>query len=80
MHMTLDKFLQKNRLSNADFARNIGTTPNAIRHYRKGRRKPRSDVMERIIKETKGKVTPNDFYIGTHNNKNKKSQYVKIES
>ncbi len=60
--MTLEQYLQQKKLNNTDFSKIIGVSPNAIGHYKSGRRTPRPTIMERIKQATGGKVTANDFY------------------
>lgn len=44
-----------------EFARKIGVTPTMITEYAEGRSWPGRERMEAIVRETGGKVTPNDF-------------------
>lgn len=60
--MTLDEHLTDTNTSNAEFARKISVTANAVGHYRNSRRIPAPAVMRRITEATDGKVTANDFY------------------
>lgn len=45
-----------------DFAEAVGVTPTGVRLWIAGKRVPTRDKMNKIIKVTRGKVKPNDFY------------------
>lgn len=60
--MKLTDYLDSNGLSDADFARAIGVSANAVRHYKMRRRLPRPEIMDRIRSQTLDAVMPNDFY------------------
>lgn len=60
--MTLDQWLALARHTETSFAALIGSTQAAVNRYRRGKRIPQPEVMARIVKETGGLVTPNDFY------------------
>lgn len=60
--MTLARYLQESGLSVREFASRIGVSPEAIRLYLKGQRRPRGAVIKAIASETKGAVSANDFY------------------
>lgn len=60
--MTLDDWMTQENVSDADFARGIERTPQAVNRYRKGERIPDRETMPRIVAFTKGAVTPNDFF------------------
>lgn len=57
----LERYLERNRLTQADFAERVGTTQGAIARYIAGQRMPRPEVLVRIIDATGGEVTANDF-------------------
>lgn len=59
--MTLNDFLLASNLTEDAFAVRIGVSQPAVHRYRNGRI-PTPDVMQRIVEETGGKVTPNDFF------------------
>lgn len=64
-HMQLSDWLARNRISVADFQRKIGVRSySTVRRYLLGERVPRPAIMRRIVAETKGKVTANDFHQG----------------
>lgn len=50
------------RISTAEFARRIGMPQPTVHRYAKGERIPEPDAMSKIVAETNGLVTPNDFY------------------
>ena len=58
----LNTYLTRNGLSRAQFAARIGVTPEAVRKYLGKERIPTREVMERIVEETSGEVTANDFF------------------
>lgn len=43
------------------FARSIGVTPSMITEYCRGDMWPGQEIMEAIVRETRGAVTANDF-------------------
>lgn len=60
--MTLKDWLAQEGLSLPEFANKIGRTAEAVRRYVSGERIPDRDTMPRIVEETAGAVTPNDFF------------------
>jgi len=60
--MTLDEWLTKHKVKKSDFARRIGVSPAAVTGLLKGAWMKRG-VAEAIARETKGKVTANDFLL-----------------
>jgi len=60
--MKLKDFLEKEGISNAEFAKRIGVSKMTISRYVRGEAIPKPDIMRRIVKDTKNKVTANDFY------------------
>jgi post-segregation antitoxin (ccd killing protein) len=60
--MKLRGYLSSQRLAAREFSRRIGVSPAAVARYASGRRIPSMPVMHRIVAETEGAVTPNDFY------------------
>ncbi|MGQ2942897.1 MAG: helix-turn-helix domain-containing protein [Blastomonas fulva] len=60
--MTLDNWMTERGMSNAQFAPQIDTTPEAVRRYRKGLRIPDKETMLKIGSVTAGNVTANDFF------------------
>jgi len=60
--MTLKEWLEKEGLSPAQFAPRIERTAEAVRRYAAGERIPDRDTMPRIVEETRGEVTANDFF------------------
>ena len=47
--------------SRKEFAKMIGSSPQAIYRYEDGDRVPAPKVMHKIVEATGGDVTPNDF-------------------
>lgn len=60
--MRLSDYLEKNRLTQTEFAKLIDADQGQIARYISGDRLPRRDVMQKIIDATAGAVTPNDFF------------------
>lgn len=60
--MKLADYLARKKLTRAEFAEIIGVTPEAVRLYLKGARRPRIATMQEIHAATKGRVTANDFF------------------
>ena len=61
--MTLkDYLIQFEHNNGAAFARKINVAPQTINKYLKGQRRPRAEIVARIKKATKGRVTAEDFY------------------
>lgn len=61
--MDLRRYLDANDISVADFADMLGVTVQAVHRYINGDRIPRREVMDRIVRSTVGRVTPNDFFV-----------------
>ena len=58
---TLADYLQEQSISTEDFAKRVKVDPISVGRYLRGERRPNWEVMRRIVKETDGSVTPNDF-------------------
>ena len=62
--MKLSDWLRRNGVKRADFARRIGVSPGAVTLIcREGRAWLSRETAERIVAETAGAVTPNDFLL-----------------
>jgi hypothetical protein len=59
--MKLSDYLKLQGTSQADFAKEIGETPQNVNRYVKGRI-PGERQMKKIVSATGGLVTANDFY------------------
>jgi transcriptional regulator with XRE-family HTH domain len=59
--MHLAEWLQKNGVSQDEFADRIKCDRTSVTRYVNGRRMPRREVLARIVAETSGAVTANDF-------------------
>ena len=60
--MRLADWLRRNRVSRAEFARRLGVTPGAVTQIcREEGAWLSRETAERIVAETGGAVTPNDF-------------------
>lgn len=59
--MQLADFLTEKNLSVIKFAERIAVSRQAVHRYLNGQQKPEWDVLERIARETDGRVMPNDF-------------------
>lgn len=61
--MTLNDWLSaRAEITNSEFAERIGVSRQALWRYRSGERMPERAVMQKIMEETGGAVTPNDFF------------------
>lgn len=60
--MRLAPYLEREKISDADFAEKIGVSRQAVHRYRTGERVPDQPIMHRIAETTAGEVLPNDFY------------------
>lgn len=60
--MKLGDYIEMKNLSQADFGRIVGVSQAAIDRYVRGARRPRYDIIPKIVNATNGKVTANDFY------------------
>lgn len=61
--MKLKQFLIENKLSAAEFGRQIGVLSRmTICRYISGERVPDRNTMPKIVGATRGAVTPNDFH------------------
>jgi hypothetical protein len=61
--MKLSDYLALERISLGEFARRIDVrNARTVQRYIKGQRLPSRAIMERITRETAGKVSPNDFF------------------
>jgi transcriptional regulator with XRE-family HTH domain len=60
--MQLRRYLDDQDIPVALFAQRIGVSVQALYRYLHGYRLPQRKVMDRIIRATHGKVTPNDFF------------------
>lgn len=58
----LEQYLIDNDLTMERFGALIGTTHVAVHRYIQKGRVPGPNVMQRIIKATNGRITPNDFF------------------
>ena len=62
--MTLKDYLDRHELSYGEFARNIGAcNARTVQRYVTRERVPDKKRMTAIIRETKGKVGPADFFV-----------------
>ena len=59
--MTLREYLHWQGITDAQFAQRIDVDLVSVRRYMRGDRRPRWDVMSRIVAESNGHVTANDF-------------------
>lgn len=60
--MKLAAYLTKHQERPSAFAARVGVTPEAIRLYIKGARRPRADIIAKIAGATGRSVTANDFF------------------
>ena len=61
--MQLKDFLKDAKIGYTEFAKRIDVAnARTVQRYADGKRTPSREIMQRIIDETDGKVTPNDFH------------------
>lgn len=60
--MRLDKYLSKNDITSAAFAKAGGFSIHAVNKWRQSKRVPRPEAQKRIKKITNDKVTHKDWY------------------
>jgi DNA-binding transcriptional regulator YiaG len=63
--MKLKNWLEKQRLTNREFAKMLGVSESAIHRWTAtddGKRLPRPEYIKAIERATEGKVKPQDFY------------------
>jgi transcriptional regulator with XRE-family HTH domain len=60
--MKLASYLSANGCTYADFAQKVGASTFAVGKWVRGERLPRPGVLSRIVAETGGQVTANDFF------------------
>lgn len=60
--MQLKEWINNNHISMREFAQKNQCNYEDVRRYCAGIVIPRPKVMQKIVKYTKGEVTPNDFY------------------
>jgi transcriptional regulator with XRE-family HTH domain len=60
--MTLTEYLKETSTARADFARQIGVSPETVRRYLSGERIPDQERMLKIAAITGCKVTADDFF------------------
>ena len=59
--MQLAKWLKRNNVKRVDFAKRIDVTPQTITGWCDGSFWISREKAKRVVEETKGQVTPNDF-------------------
>lgn len=59
--MKLASYLEREKISDSAFAARIGVSRQALWRYKSGDRRPEWALLEKIVAETCGAVTPNDF-------------------
>jgi transcriptional regulator with XRE-family HTH domain len=62
MGMDLRTYLEKQKLSPAQFAEKIGVHRTSVIRFRDRTRKPDLDTIQKIHEVTKGRVTAKDFF------------------
>lgn len=60
--MQLQDYLDNKKITQTEFAEKLEVTSMSISHYCRGSRMPNKKMMAKIFLETKGEVSPNDFY------------------
>ena len=62
MRSRIQDYLDKEGITQSEFARAVGVSPASICHYISGRRVPRKNIIKRIKRVTKGLIDANVFY------------------
>lgn len=62
MEITIKQYREQNGLSQEGFGVLIGVSQAAVDRYEKLDRRPRKNIMKKIIEVTRGLVTANSFY------------------
>ena len=60
--MRLKEYLKLNKITNKQFSKELGISPVSLSRYISGERIPEKDIVLKILKQTDGSVSPNDFY------------------
>ncbi|MEM4359699.1 MAG: helix-turn-helix transcriptional regulator [Candidatus Bilamarchaeaceae archaeon] len=60
--MRLCEYLEQNSMSQAEFARRLGVTRQAVQAWCRGKRSPRPELAKKIIVETRGLCGWDDVY------------------
>ena len=60
--MRLKAYLKLNKITNKQFSKELGISPVSLSRYISGERIPEKDIVLKILKQTDGSVSPNDFY------------------
>ena len=63
MEMTLDEYLQQNRISGPAFASRIGVDPATVYRIRRGHVLPHRRTIKAIVRETNSQVTVEDLVL-----------------
>lgn len=61
--MRLSDYLAKRKLSDEEFAAQIGVNRSTVSRLRRTNQKPSGETLEAIVRATRGKVTANDFWL-----------------
>lgn len=64
--MTLDQWLIREQLTNAEFGRRIGLSEASISRIRRGEQDPSADTARLIVAETNNAVTHNELFGRRH--------------
>ncbi|MEM4214120.1 MAG: helix-turn-helix transcriptional regulator [Candidatus Methanomethylicaceae archaeon] len=65
--MRLCEYLKKSSMSQAEFARRLGVTRQAVQAWCQGKRRPRPELVKKIIAETGGLCGWEDVYASNEN-------------
>jgi transcriptional regulator with XRE-family HTH domain len=60
--MLLRDYLKSRKITHEDFGKSVGVTRDAVARWLRKNRRPRPDVANRIVAETKNRVTLKDIY------------------
>ena len=63
--MKLAQYLETKKITDGEFAEKIGVSLQAVHRYKNGQRFPRPEHLSKIQEVTGGRVTANDFIVGS---------------
>jgi DNA-binding transcriptional regulator YdaS (Cro superfamily) len=61
--MRLADFLSQERMTATEFAAKVGVSQPCMSRYLAGQRRPAPEIINRIFRLTRGKVSANDFFL-----------------
>jgi transcriptional regulator with XRE-family HTH domain len=62
LHMKLSDYLARPEIDRQAFAKDLGVHPDSLYKWERGDRIPRKAMLAKIAEQTRGAVTPSDFF------------------